>query len=345
MTHAGILIAVIGYLFVLIGGVGGYLSYKARKAETTGHGAFLLSNRDMNVAVLGTTLAFSVLGAAHVLGGFEMTWYQGAITVWFSLAHVVVLTVACLATGRWVRRLGVTTIPELLGMMHGKTLRVVVSCVMAGVLFGFLTLECQGIGILFATMTGWTIQKGAVVGGCFGILYVILAGMKEIGWVNLINAFVKYIGLIAATIYIGLHLPSGGWGKVADFYVTQDQGWMLSIFGTSNLFIAFALSNVIAVTFCQGINQMLMQPCMAAKSEDTVRKAIWIAAPVNGLFGVFIVVLGLAAKTMPDIAAVGPKLYGPYLLVQMLPTWLVALVLASFVGAVLSTFAMERYLA
>lgn len=339
----GVIIGVIVYLAFLIFGVGSYIAYREKKAvahASEGGQGFILSNRDLPVPVVATTMALTVLGAAHVLGGFEMTWFMGAVTAWFSFAHVVLLAVACTTTGLWVRRLNVATVPELMEKLHGRGLRIAVSCVMAGVVFGILTLEAQGIGILFATLTGWSIVKGAVVGGLFGIFYVVLAGMKEIGWVNLINTIVMYVGVVVATIWISLGLPGGGWSQVKEFYVSQDQSWMLSVMGTPGTLLTFALGTVVAVTFCQGINQMLMQPCMAAKDESTVKKSLWIAAPVNGMFGIFIIVLGLAAKTMPEFAAAGPKMYGPTMLVNMLPGWLVAWVLASFLGAVLSTFAM-----
>ena len=70
------------------------------------------------------------------------------------------------------------------------------------------------MGIIISAMTGWSIANGAIVGGIFGIFYVILAGMKEIGWVNLVNAVVIYIGLILSTIFIALKLPGGDFSTV-----------------------------------------------------------------------------------------------------------------------------------
>jgi len=96
----------------------------------------------------------------------------------------------------------------------------------------------------------------------------------------------------------------------------------------------------VAVVFSQSINQMLMQPCMAAASEKTIRRTVWIAAPINGLFGVFAVVIGLTAKTIPEFAAEGPKTAATTMLVNYLPPWLAAMLLASFLAAILSTFAM-----
>ena len=335
--NLGILIAVLAYELIVIVGLGLYLS---KKSDAKEEGAFLLSNRDLPVAVVAVTLALTVLGTPHIFGLFEMSWHIGATSIWFGLAHVVLLIVACLSTGLWARRMEITSMPEMVKNVFGETPRLMVGCVMAGLIWGILTLEAQGIGIVFATVTGISIQKGAILGGVLGLLYVCLAGMKEIGWVNLINCVVMYVGMILAMIFMTLRLPVGGWGRVADFYISQDQEYMLSLVGTPELLFTFALGTVLSVTFCNSISQQLIQPAMAAKSENTIKKALWIAAPVNGLFGIFIVCLGLAAKANPEFSPLGPKMAGTSMLLNTLPSWLVAWLFASLLAAVLSSFAM-----
>ncbi len=337
--NMGILIAVLVYEVAIILGVGLWIA-KREASHPPHEGDFALAGRDLPVSVVAITLALTVLGTAHILGIFEISWFLGASAVWFSIAHVILLVLVCLSTGLWVRRLGLTTVPEILEMLYGRTTRLIVSCTMAGVIFGILTIETQGIGIIISSMTGWSIRNGAVVGGVLGIFYVVLAGMKEVGWLNLVNAVVMYIGLILATIFIAFKLPGGNYSSVADYYTSSGDSSMLSIYGTPHIFFTFALGTTVAVVFSQGINQMLMQPCMSAESEKTVRKALWIAAPLNGLFGVFAVVIGLTAKTVPEFAAFGPKVAATAMLVNYLPPWLAALLLASFLAAILSTFAM-----
>ena len=169
---------------------------------------------------------------------------------------------------------------------------------------------------------------------------MILAGIKEVGWVNLVNAVVMYIGLILATIFLAFRLPGGSYESVSNFYNESGDGFMLSIYGTSEILLTFALGTVVAVVFSQGINQMLLQPTMAARDEKTIKRALWIAAPLNGMFGVFAVVIGLAAKSVPEFQVLGPKVAATTMLVNLLPGWLSALLLASFLAAILSTFAM-----
>jgi Na+/proline symporter len=86
---------------------------------------------------------------------------------------------------------------------------------------------------------------------------------------------------------------------------------------------------------------------MAAKNERTIVKSLWIAAPFNGLFGVFTMIMGITAKALYETgqlqiadAAMAPKIAGPTMLMNYLPWWMVAWLLAAFLGAVLSTFAI-----
>ena len=181
--NAGILIAVLVYEVAIILGIGLWLA-KRSASQTRQDGDFALAGRGLPVPVVAITLALTVLGTAHILGIFELAWTLGAVAIWFSIAHVILLVMVCLSTGLWVRRLGLTTLPEILELLYGRGTRLLVSCTMAGVVFGILTLETQGIGIIIASMTGWSIRNGAVVGAILGIFYVVFAGMREVGWLK-----------------------------------------------------------------------------------------------------------------------------------------------------------------
>lgn len=334
----GVLAIVLIYEILVIFGVGYFISKRRNKDE---EGGFALGGRNMGFFVLSSTIALTVLGSAHILGIFEMTYGMGAVAFWFSLAHVVLIIVACFGTGLWIRRMGVTTVPEALKGMYGAKNSLAISCVMAGCIWGILTLETQGVGIVIATMTGWGIVQGAILGGILGIFYVVLAGMEEVGTVNVINAAVMYVGLIIATILIAFNLPGGNFDTVQTFFESDPTtGFMTNIFGNSELFITFAVAQIIAVVFCQGISQMLLQSMMSAKDERTIRKSVWLAAPLNGLFGVFSVIIGLTARSIPEYAELGPKMAATTLIADMLPAWAAALLLAALLAAILSTFAM-----
>ena len=150
-----------------------------------------------------------------------------------------------------------------------------------------------------------------------------------------------YAGLILATIFVGAHF-AGGYEAVGDYYQSNGLSHMTSIWGTKATLINFGFVMVVAVLFSQSINQMLIQPAMSAKDEATVKKALWIAAPVNGMFGVFAIAIALMARSQPEYAALeaGAKIGSTTMLVDVLPPWLAAVLLAAFLAAILSTFAI-----
>ncbi|MDR2355013.1 MAG: sodium:solute symporter family protein [Clostridiales Family XIII bacterium] len=356
----GVLIFVIAYELVTIVGVGLWVHSRQKKSNLIGHGdEFIAAGRSLPAPIVGASIALAVLGAVHVLGIMEMAWGQGAIAVWFSISHVTLICVICLATGRFIRRMKVSTVPEMVGKLYNKKIVTVVVAVIAAQTFAILTMEVQALGVTINTLSGGalSILMGTIVGAVFGILYVFIAGMKEIGWVNMINTVVMYVALIIAVVYMAGRLFDGaGWDAVGDYYASQSdptQQAMANIFGTlgkNGTLFGIGISLVIATTFAQSISQMGLASTMAAKNEKTVVKALWIAAPVNGLFGIFTMMIGIAARAGYESgyldavseldAATQAKAGGLALLVSTLPSWVLGLLLAAFLGAILSTFAI-----
>lgn len=336
----GILAAVIAYELITIMLVGIWVARMQARRSRQESATFTHAGHGLPVPAVALTLALTVLGAVHVIGVFEMTWGLGAPVLWFSYAHVIMLSAITLATGRWVRRLRISTVPQFLESAFGLKTRLLVSCAMIGAIFGIITLEAQGLGVLFYTMTGWPIYIGGIVGGVLGLLYVVLAGMREISFLNIINAVVMYVALILAVVFVGLALPGDGYNTVAEIHRAAENGPSLSPIGDVGVILGFGLPIILAVAVSQSVSQMTLQTAMSAKSEKTLVRSMWIAAPVNGMFAVFAVILALAAMSMPEFADRGPKVATTDMLVALLPSWLSALLLAAFVGVILSTFAM-----
>ena len=63
----GVLISVLIYEFVLIGGMGLWLARRARTREA-GADEFALGGRQLPLVVVAATLALTVLGSPHILG-------------------------------------------------------------------------------------------------------------------------------------------------------------------------------------------------------------------------------------------------------------------------------------
>ena len=255
-----------------------------------------------------------MLGSAHIWGTCENAASMGAIAVWFGIGYTVMMIVITQITGPWVRKIGTATVPDLFGKLFGSKMRI---------------------------LTGWPYMVGAIVGGAFGILYVLLAGMKEVSWLNMINAVFMYGALIVALIAMFVCLPGNGWADVEQNINAMGNSWMLDIFGNRDLIINFAIPTIFCTSMFQGVSQMGLQTCIAAKDVKSVKKSIWLAGPVNGLFCIIPALLGIAALALGYLTQTGSAMFMmPAMLLEVLPHWVVALICASFLGALLSTFAM-----
>lgn len=332
-----VIFLVIVYNAIVIGGIGWYLKQQEKASGEVMDMA--QGGRDANLAMFSVTLAITYLGSAHVYGLMEMSFGMGAVALWFCFAHTILMCVICLGTGQWVRRLGCATIPELQGDMYGKQMRNLTACVGGMVVFGLVSLETQALGIAISAMSSWSLPVGVIIGAVIGLAYVTMGGIKQTMWVNLVNAVVMYSSIIIAGIYLAFVLPEG-WDGVKQFYVDNGQEFKLSMFGTPDLLFGFGVATIFSVVFSQSVNQQGMAAAMSARDEKVIRRSVWIAAPINGMFGVFPVLVGLAAATIPEYADLGPKLAGATMVVKLLPTWLVVVLQAGFLGALLSTYAM-----
>ena len=165
------------------------------------------------------------------------------------------------------------------------------------------------MAVTFVACTGWPYMVGAVVGGIFGILYVLLAGMKEVSWLNMINAVFMYGALIVALIAMFVCLPGNGWADVEQNINAMGNGWMLDIFGNKDLIINFAIPTIFTTSMFQGVSQMGLQTCIAAKDVKSVKKSIWLAGPVNGLFCIIPALLGIAALALGYLSQAGSAMF------------------------------------
>lgn len=353
MNTSVIIAVVILYEIVSIGGCALYLKMKERKnkgGQAAAGDDFSTGGQSMTWPVVGASLALSLLGTVKIFGIMQQAINLGAVVAWFSIATIFPLIMISLGTGRWVRRLKVATMPELFGKMYGQKIRLFVCAVIALQTFVILTIETQGLGTVFNALSAGkvSVAMGAIIGGIIGIFYVIIAGMKEVGMVNVVNVIVMYVGLIAAAIILGHVLPGNGWSDFEAYFMSGGQEHMLNFFGAPGVFFSFALNNILALLCAQSVSQMGVQSAITARSEKDIKRAVLVSAPVNGIFGLITMTMGLAGKYMVEtgnlslpegVKATGQAI-GTQVIIQMMPGWVVCLLLAAFLGAILSTFAI-----
>lgn len=336
--HLTVVIAVVLYEVIVIGGVSWLLTKK--QTEKLSGAEFTTSGGTMGVAAVAATMALTSLGGGHILGLPGQAAATGVGTYWYILSSGMMLVILCCYVGPWYHRLKVNTVSELFSKMYDKKVALILTGMTAGCTWGVITLEMQGVGTILSAMTGWSLIGCCLIGGVIAIMYVIFAGMKEVAWVNVINATFMYLGVIIAAVYIGKAL-SGGWATVNDYYTSDGNSWMLSLWANGGTWRTYIIGTILGQLFFVPMNQAGCQCSVSAKNVKTLKRATFLAVPLNCIFGIFMIAFGLAANTLPQYADFhGTPIATFRMLVDMLPTWVLIWVLAGFAAAILSTIAV-----
>ena len=248
-----------------------FMAYKNKKNGGAESGSFAFAGGGLPASLVGITLALTLLGSAHNWGTCQNAASMGVIAAWFGIACVIMMVVITQITGPWIRRTGAKTIGDFLNKVFGKVPGTMISCVNAALSIAMVCLEVETIAITLSFLTGWSYMISAIVGGILAMLYVLLAGMKEIAWLNLLNAILMYAALIVVFICLCFKLP-GGWDQVeATMTASADTSWMTSIFGNKALIIGFAIPSALGATMFHGMAQTGYQPVATAKNNHEVK--------------------------------------------------------------------------
>jgi SSS family solute:Na+ symporter len=336
---AGILVAVLLYEVISIVGIGAAVA-RHNKKHGAGEGGFAFAGGGLPASLVGITLALTLLGSAHNWGTCQNAAGMGVIAAWFGIACAVMMVVITQITGPWMRRTGAKTAGEFLGKIFGFTSGHLISCMNAAIIIGMCCLELETIAVTFQLMTGWSFTVCAIIGGIIAVLYVLLAGMKEIAWLNLINAILMYVALIVVFIALCFRLP-GGWDAVeSTMKASPDTSWMTSLFGNPALIVGFAIPTALGASLFHGVAQTGYQPVATARNNKEVKKSLWFAGPINGCFCVLPALIGVAAFSIAAFRSAGDMMMTPAMLAALLPKPVLALLLAGFLGVDLSSFAV-----
>ena len=301
---------------------------------------FILSGRNLPWYVIGVCNALTCIGGGHILGLTGQSWHTGFATMWFSISMCMSFVLIMMYVGPWLKRTGFVTISGMFETLFGPVVRPVITAVAVGACFGIVTLETQGLGAIVTISTGVPMWVGAIIGGTIGLLYVLLAGIKEVAYINLVNAVLMYVAGITALILLGARLP-GGWSAVNDFYIARGESHLLTIFGNGDIVRTYVVGTFVSCLFYNPIVQQCAQVSASAKNANHIKKAMLIAIPVNFLYSALMVALGMVSQTL-DVAQIIPD-GGPAMLLMAanyLPQWLSIVIIGTFLAALMSTFGM-----
>jgi SSS family solute:Na+ symporter len=331
-----VILIVIGYLIgttLIIG----WIQRRMNRGKTGE--SFLFADRSLGSWVGGATIALCAIGSVHTTGLMEAGAIEGFTGAWITLGAAISIVMAGCWYAPLYRKMKINTIPEAYHKMFDNRTRLMCSVINIVVMMTFLSLETQAGGIMFNALLGIDMTIAIPLFFVCAVLYMISSGMWQVAWLNMLNALVSYAVFALVLYYITKNIP-GGWSGVEDYYISTDQvnkmilwpqGWQAWLAAPIPLFIGAFMQNP--------LDQGMAAYFIAAKDTRTARRMGFTGALFNGPYGAFTLVFGIVAMAIPAYAAVGTKTAGLTMLLDVTPTFVKGMLLATFIVMVLSTFA------
>lgn len=331
------LIIAIAYFLILSIGTSIFLGRKVKSGSDLVTGSSTLA-----WPLVTAAFVLAPLGSGHTLNLWEAQAGLGASVLWWGIiAGGIFVPLFLLWFGPWFRQLKVQTFPEGMSKIFGENIGWLIAAVFPVQLIGICIAEVLATAAAFYALGGEAISfKNCIwmaVG--FTIIYIVVAGLMQVAWMNLFNAIMLILGSFAAVVATSFWLAGrGGWESVAQVYADGGMPWKTSIMNfTPDVIFGFIFPCLILLVFMCSASQAQYQPMLLAKSDSDVRRGVFFASFVNSMVTYPWVILGLVGMSIPAIAAVGAKLSVPKLALMALPPWMVGILMISLLAATLST--------
>jgi solute:Na+ symporter, SSS family len=175
--------------------------------------------------------------------------------------------------------------------------------------------------------------------------YTYVGGLRAVVWMDVVQLFIYFTGVIAAIIIVGGQLGGGlsggiataaGAGKFEIFNFTFEGG-LRGFFSTPYTFIASVLGGAFLSMASHGIDQLIVQRLLAAGSLNASRKALVLTGGIIILqFGLFLF-LGALLFVFYSGADILPDEVFPRFIIEEMPVGLSGLIIAALFAAAMST--------
>ena len=198
--------------------------------------------------------------------------------------------------------------------------------------------------IVLQIMLGWSLGTSVLVTGLVTVVYTALGGIKAVVWTDVIQFAVYMLGAIAALFVLGQELPNGLSGMWLN--ATASSKFAVFDFGldwsSQYTFWAGLIGGAVLSIGSHGVDQLIVQRYLSARSLRDAQKALLWSGPIVLLQFAFFLLLGLglaafyAAHPPATPFAKGDRVFADFI-VHHLPTGLIGIVLGAVFSAAMST--------
>ncbi len=297
MTDHLATIVVFGYL-----AIAALIGLLASRRGGGGATDFVAGERSFGPLVMYFVMGATVFSAYALLGTPQRIITKGS-DAFYILAYGAVGFAPIFFFGARVRRIGAregyVTQAELVGARYASRRITALMGIASIVAFlPYMVIQLKGAGIVMEAVMGWPPLLGAAVVYTVVTGYVIVGGMRGVGWTNVVQGAVMLVvvWILGVTVPEALH---GGVGPMLDRVAAEYPEWMVLPGPESAPTTPFQYSSEVLLSIL-GFSMwpQVFMKCFTARSSRLVQLTA-VLYPTFLLFLVPLVLLGYAALLLP----------------------------------------------
>jgi len=295
---------------------------------------------------LALAFAASTASGATFLGGPALAYEWGFPSSWGNVLYPAGVYLGILISMRLIatsgNRFGNRSIPEYLGDRYqSEGIRVLVA-VMSLVLFFYLAGQLVSGIVMFEIMLGLSAEWALVITTFVLLIYVVLGGAHADILTDGVQGFMMLALAVVVIVFFAFGVGvDGGFGGMIDNLTAQDEKLVAPLNTATPLYHSWW--SIAAIFFAHiplGLLPHLGNKLWALKDTGGQMKFVKLAFT----FGLTLAMLGLggllARAVLGDVLyaeGANPNAALPMLFIELVPTWLAALIGVGVLSAIMST--------
>jgi solute:Na+ symporter, SSS family len=290
---------------------------------------FSLCGRSSGAVMVAGAIMGTCVGGASTIGTAQLAFSVGLSAWWFSLGLGLGLVLMAVFYAAPLRRAGLETVPEYLGIHFGRVAAPLVSVISSlGIVFSIVASTLSGVVLieLICRLNHWE-AGGAIV--LFVIPCVLFGGLKGAGVSGLLKMAVLWLAMIVAGVVACIGLAG-----LPDFAATFPARPWLTLFGMMNWDLAGNVASLMVGMMC---TQTYIQAVYSATNSRAAVIGALAAAAISIPVGLPAIAVGMFMRAAhPDML---PLMALPAFLVLYVPAWFGGIALGGILFSIIGSIA------